>query len=64
MQDPNHYFDKIAREILFYERQNAANLQRMIIEPLNRLYTMDIKQAEAKKRDFAVHRHMKQGRQF
>ncbi|KAI6358433.1 hypothetical protein MCOR25_007309 [Pyricularia grisea] len=48
----DHYFDKIAREILFYERQNAANLQRMIIEPLNRLYTMDIKQAEAKKRDF------------
>lgn len=48
----DHYFDKIAREILFYERQNAANLQRMIIEPLNRLYTLDIKQAEAKKRDF------------
>ncbi|KAL1884246.1 hypothetical protein VTK73DRAFT_3230 [Phialemonium thermophilum] len=48
----DHYFDKIAREILLYERQNAANLQRMVIEPLNKLYTMDIKQAEAKKRDF------------
>ncbi|KAL8303986.1 hypothetical protein RB597_004671 [Gaeumannomyces tritici] len=47
-----HYFDKIAREILYYERQNALNLQRIIIEPLTKLYTLDIKQAEAKKRDF------------
>ena len=47
-----HYFDKIAREILSYERQNANNLQKVIIDPLNKLYTMDIKQAEAKKRDF------------
>lgn len=47
-----HYFDKIAREILSYERLNAANLQKIVIEPLNRVYTMDIKQAEAKKRDF------------
>ena len=47
-----HYFDKIAREILQYEKQNTANLQKGIIDPLARLYTMDIKQAEAKKRDF------------
>jgi Arf-GAP with SH3 domain, ANK repeat and PH domain-containing protein len=47
-----HYFDKIAREILAYERQNAANLQRIIIDPLTKLYTFDIKQAESKKRDF------------
>ncbi|KUI67389.1 Protein csx2 [Cytospora mali] len=47
-----HYFDKIAREILVYERQNTFNLQKIVIEPLNKLYTMDIKQAEAKKRDF------------
>jgi Arf-GAP with SH3 domain, ANK repeat and PH domain-containing protein len=47
-----HYFDKIAREILSYERQNAANLQKIIVEPLNKLYTLDIKQAEAKRRDF------------
>ncbi|KAF3768955.1 hypothetical protein M406DRAFT_92278 [Cryphonectria parasitica EP155] len=47
-----HYFDKIAREILSYERMNALNLQRIVIEPLNKVYTMDIKQAEAKKRDF------------
>lgn len=47
-----HYFDKIAREILSYERTNAHNLQKIVIEPLNRLYTLDIKQAEAKKRDF------------
>ncbi|CAK7274852.1 hypothetical protein SEPCBS119000_006384 [Sporothrix epigloea] len=48
----DHYFDKIAREILTYERQNTFNLQRIIIDPLTKLYTMDIKQAEAKKRDF------------
>lgn len=47
-----HYFDKIAREILQYEKQNTVNLQKIIIDPLARLYTMDIKQAEAKKRDF------------
>ncbi|SPQ18255.1 7eaa63cf-f420-4bf7-b4f6-c3eac677258e [Thermothielavioides terrestris] len=47
-----HYFDNIAREILSYERQNTANLQKIVIDPVNRLYQMDIKQAEAKKRDF------------
>ncbi|KAK3372465.1 hypothetical protein B0H63DRAFT_527307 [Podospora didyma] len=47
-----HYFDKIAREILSYERQNTNNLQKIVIDPMNKLYQMDIKQAEAKKRDF------------
>lgn len=47
-----HYFDKISREILTYERRNTQNLQKIVIEPLNKLYTFDIKQAEAKKRDF------------
>ncbi|UKZ51605.1 hypothetical protein TrVGV298_005366 [Trichoderma virens] len=47
-----HYFDKIAREILAYERQNTANLQKTIIEPITKLYQFDIKQAENKKRDF------------
>ncbi|KAH8884488.1 ArfGap-domain-containing protein [Thozetella sp. PMI_491] len=47
-----HYFDKIAREILLYERQNATNLQKMVIDPMSKLYQLDIKQAEAKKRDF------------
>jgi Arf-GAP/SH3 domain/ANK repeat/PH domain-containing protein len=47
-----HYFDKIAKEILSYEKQNAANLQKMIIEPISKLYNVDIKQAENKKRDF------------
>jgi Arf-GAP/SH3 domain/ANK repeat/PH domain-containing protein len=47
-----HYFDKIAREILSYERQNTANLQKIVIDPVNKLYQIDIKQAEAKKRDF------------
>ncbi|RFU26729.1 hypothetical protein B7463_g9616, partial [Scytalidium lignicola] len=47
-----HYFDKIAREILQYEKRNAVHLQKIIIEPLTKLYHFDIKQAEAKKRDF------------
>ncbi|TLD39478.1 ArfGap domain-containing protein [Venturia nashicola] len=47
-----HYFDKIAKEILVYEKQNAVNLQKMIIEPISKLYNVDIKQAENKKRDF------------
>jgi Arf-GAP/SH3 domain/ANK repeat/PH domain-containing protein len=47
-----HYFDKIAREILLYEKQNSYNLQRIIIDPLTKLYQLDIKQAESKKRDF------------
>ncbi|KAJ2977661.1 hypothetical protein NUW58_g7741 [Xylaria curta] len=46
------YFDKIAREILAYEKQNTANLHKTIIEPISRLYNYDIKQAESKKRDF------------
>lgn len=47
-----HYFEKIAKEILQYERQNTVQLQRTIIEPLSRLYNIEIKQAEAKKKDF------------
>ncbi|TAQ88993.1 hypothetical protein B7494_g2659 [Chlorociboria aeruginascens] len=47
-----HYFDKIAREILQYEKQGPVNLQKIILDPLNKLYSMDIKQAEAKKREF------------
>ncbi|KAL3417273.1 PH domain-containing protein [Phlyctema vagabunda] len=47
-----HYFDKIAREILHYEKSNTINLQRIIIDPLTKLYNLDIKQAESKKRDF------------
>lgn len=47
-----HYFEKIAKEIQGYEKQNTDNLRRLIIEPLTRLYNSDIKQAKAKKRDF------------
>ena len=47
-----HYFEKIARQILIYENQNATNLQKLIIDPMSKLYHLDIKQAEAKKRDF------------
>ena len=47
-----HYFEKIAKEILQYEKQITMQLQRTIIEPLSRLYNIEIKQAEAKKKDF------------
>ena len=47
-----YYFDKIAREILTYEKQNTTNIQKMIIDPISKLYNMDIKQVEAKKKDF------------
>ena len=47
-----HYFEKIAREILLYEKQNTITLQKLIIDPLSKLYNFDIKQAEAKKKDF------------
>ncbi|MCJ1296216.1 hypothetical protein MMC34_007782 [Xylographa carneopallida] len=47
-----HYFEKIARQILSYEKQNTVNLQKLIIDPLSKLYNIDIKQAENKKKDF------------
>lgn len=48
----DHYFEKIAKEILLYERQNSANLQRLIIDPVSKLYNNEIKQADLKKREF------------
>ncbi|ROT36840.1 PH domain-containing protein [Sodiomyces alkalinus F11] len=48
----DHYFNKIAKEILEYEQKNARCLQKIVIEPLSKVYTFDIKQAENKKRDF------------
>ena len=47
-----NYFEKIAKQILLYEKQNTVNLQKLIIEPLSKIYSVDIKQADAKKRDF------------
>ena len=47
-----HYFEKIAAQILQYEKQNTVHLQRMIIDPLSKIYNIDIKQAESKKKDF------------
>lgn len=47
-----HYFEKIAKQILQYEKQNTMHLRKLIIEPLSKLYNIDIKQAEAKKKDF------------
>ncbi|KAL9099285.1 MAG: hypothetical protein Q9163_005191, partial [Psora crenata] len=47
-----HYFEKIAKQILQYEKQNTIHLQKLIIDPLSKIYNIDIKQAEAKKKDF------------
>lgn len=48
----DHYFEKIATEILSYEKRNSENLQKLIIDPLSKLYNSDIKQVESKRRDF------------
>ncbi|PVI00239.1 ArfGap-domain-containing protein [Periconia macrospinosa] len=48
----DHYFDKIAKEILVYERSNTSNIQKLIIDPIQKLYNIDIKQAETKRKDF------------
>ncbi|KAE8349263.1 hypothetical protein BDV28DRAFT_141583 [Aspergillus coremiiformis] len=48
----DHYFEKIARQILNYERLNTLQLQKLVIDPLIKLYNNDIKQAEAKKKEF------------
>ena len=47
-----HYFEKIASQILMYEKHNTVYLQKLIIDPLSKIYNIDIKQAEAKKKDF------------
>jgi Arf-GAP/SH3 domain/ANK repeat/PH domain-containing protein len=47
-----HYFDKIAKEILKNDRKTTLQLQKLIIDPISKLYNNDIKQAEVKKRDF------------
>ncbi|KAL6709662.1 hypothetical protein ACN47E_001090 [Coniothyrium glycines] len=48
----DHYFDKIAKEILAYERSNTSHIQKLIIDPIYKLYNVDIKQAETKRKDF------------
>ena len=48
----DHYFERIAKEILQYEKQNAINLQKLIIDPVSKLYNFEIKSADYKKREF------------
>ncbi|OQE34547.1 hypothetical protein PENCOP_c017G02078 [Penicillium coprophilum] len=48
----DHYFEKIARQILNYEQLNTTQLQKLVIDPLVKLYNNDIKQAEAKKKEW------------
>ncbi|KIW98680.1 uncharacterized protein Z519_00341 [Cladophialophora bantiana CBS 173.52] len=48
----DHYFLNIAQQILKYEKGNSTLLQKQIIDPISKLYNLDIKQVEAKKKDF------------
>lgn len=48
----DHYFEKMASEILENDKQNAENLQKLIIDPIARFYANDIKQVDSKKKDF------------
>lgn len=47
-----HYFDKIAKEILANERRSTLQLQKLIIDPISKLYNVDIRHADVKKKDF------------
>ncbi|KAJ9605211.1 hypothetical protein H2200_010601 [Cladophialophora chaetospira] len=48
----DHYFTNIAQHIMKYEKGNSTLLQKQIIDPISKLYNFDIKQVEAKKKDF------------
>ncbi|KAM5471199.1 hypothetical protein MauCBS54593_003539 [Microsporum audouinii] len=48
----DHYFEKTARDILNYERNNCDVMYTFIVQPISRLYHQDIKQAEMKKKIF------------
>lgn len=48
----DHYFELSFQEIMSYEKQNYHHLKHFIIDPLNRLYVQDIKQADLKKKEF------------
>ncbi|KAF3914693.1 hypothetical protein AA313_de0206164 [Arthrobotrys entomopaga] len=46
------YFERSAKELLRFERQNESHLQKLIIDPMTKLYSYDIKAAETKKKEF------------
>ena len=48
----DHYFTNVAQHIMRYEKGNSTLLQKQIIDPISKLYNLDIKQVEAKKKDF------------
>lgn len=48
----DHYFERTYREIQLFEKENEANLQSLVIEPLTKLYHSDLKPADVKKKDF------------
>ncbi|KAK7203142.1 ARF GTPase activator [Myxozyma melibiosi] len=46
------FFDTSGRDILKFEKRSSGALNSHVIEPLRRLYDVDIKAADAKKREF------------
>lgn len=48
----DHYFDNIGKDILSNEKQHATNLQKLIIDPISKLYNIEIKSVDYKKREF------------
>ena len=51
----DHYFGRIAQAILDYEKSSSDSLQKLVIDPLERIYSTEIKQADAKKKEFEDH---------
>ena len=51
----DHYFGKIAKELLLYERENVRSLNKLVIEPLDRIYSTEIKTVDSKKKEFEEH---------
>ncbi|KAK9236799.1 hypothetical protein V1525DRAFT_433417 [Lipomyces kononenkoae] len=48
----DYYFNIVGRDLLRFERQSCIDWQTYVIEPLRRLYDVDIKAADSKKREF------------
>ncbi|KAF2759306.1 ArfGap-domain-containing protein [Pseudovirgaria hyperparasitica] len=48
----NLFFDKTAKDLLSYERSTTVQMKNHIIDPITKLYNIDIKGADARRKDF------------
>ncbi|EZF35124.1 hypothetical protein H109_04532 [Trichophyton interdigitale MR816] len=48
----DHYFNRAGRELLAAERLDAEYMHEFVVKPLSRFYHVDMKQADAKKKEF------------